>query len=180
MFPQRPATAAAAILILLGGAPAAAQPAGGTASPYAVALEGPSPTAGLGVPIRVRIQAAPGVALTGGGGVTEVRVVRPRLLSPAGAALPVTPPPPGSAQAGVYPFRGDLPVAGVWTLSFTLLRPGARAAAVSLGFPVAATAARPPPAEAAPPAVAAPDAGFQPAQPAVVPPGPSAPRAGPS
>ena len=168
--------AAAAILT----SPAWAQPAGDAASPYAVTLDGPDPATGLGVPIRVRIQAAPGVALTGGGGAAEVRVTRSRLVSPAGAALPVTPPPPGSAQAGVYPFRGDLPLAGVWTLSFTLLRPGARAAPVSLSFPVAGPGPTPLPVEAAPPAIAAPDAGFPPAQPAIVPPGPTAPRTGPN
>lgn len=159
---------------------AGAQPAGGTASPYAVTLDGPEPATGLGVPIRVRIEAAPGVALTGGGGAAEVRVTRSRLVSPAGAALPVTPPPPGSAQAGVYPFRGDLPLAGAWTLSFTLLRPGARAAPVSLSFAVSGPVSPPLPVEPTPPSVAAPDAGFPPAQPAVVPPGPTAPRTGPN
>lgn len=168
--PLRLPAAAAFVAAACTSAPAAAQSAGPSASPYVVTLEGADPPTGLGVAIPVRIAAAPG-----GAAVAGARVTRTRLVSPAGAALPVAPPPPGSDQAGVYPFRGDLPLAGAWTLSFTVVRPGVRDAPVSLTFPAAPPAPPPLPVDALAPALTAPDPELAPGQPAVTAPGPPAP-----
>lgn len=167
---RRPLALLTAAAAAAAASSADAQPPGASSSPYAVTLEGPDPPTGLGVAIPVRIAAAPG-----GAAVAGARVVRTRLVSPAGAALPIAPPPPGSDQAGVYPFRGDLPLAGAWTLSFTVVRPGVRDAPVSLTFPAAAPTPPPLPADARAPAITAPDPALSPAPPAVVAPGPPAP-----
>ncbi len=133
---------------------AAAQPAG----PLTASLDGPEPRAGVGVPLRVRLSASD-AATQGGLASADGRAGRVRdlrLVSPEGASLPVQLDRPWRDGEPLL-LRGDLPLAGSWTLSFTLLRPGGRPVPVALAFTVDAGAPVAAPFEPAPPALAAGD-----------------------
>ena len=162
--PVRLGLALAATLAL--ARPAAAQPT----SPYAATVDGPDPATGLGMAIPVRLVTSPG-----GAPVVDAGLSAPRLVSPAGAPSPVRGPEGGVSGAGVYRFRGDLPLAGAWTLSFTVTRPGAAPADVTLGFTAAGAAPSPFPVEPRSPSFVAGDPTLAPAGPVITAPGPSPP-----
>ena len=167
MGPPRRRATAGALVWLLCASTAQAQPA----PRLDAAIAGADPAPGLNAAIPVRLSAPPG-----GGPVAGARVGGARLVSPDGAAFPVQPPPPGSELGGVYPFRGDLPVNGAWTLSFTAATPGRPPLALSVGFTVGApTPPAPFASDPAPAALQAPGPALGADGPSEVAPGPAPP-----